>query len=69
MDKPNIDKVKLESNNIADENFEKLASLFPNVVTETIIDGQLVRAIDKDKLMQEISAYVLEGNEERYNFT
>lgn len=69
MDKPNIDKVKLESNNIADENFEKLASLFPNVVTETIIDGQLVRAIDKDKLMQEINAYVLEGLEERYNFT
>lgn len=69
MDKPNIDKVKLESSNIADENFEKLASLFPNVVTETIIDGQLVRAIDKDKLMQEINAYVLEGLEERYNFT
>ena len=69
MDKPNIDKVKLESNNIADENFEKLASLFPNVVTETTIDGQLVRAIDKDKLMQEINAYVLEGLEERYNFT
>ena len=64
-----MDKIKLESSNIADENFEKLASLFPNVVTETIVDGQLVRAIDKDKLMQEISAYVLEGNEERYNFT
>ena len=69
MDKSNIDKVKLESSNIADENFEKLASLFPNVVTETTIDGQLVRAIDKDKLMQEINAYVLEGLEERYNFT
>ena len=69
MDKPNIDKVKLESSKIADENFEKLASLFPNVVTETTIDGQLVRAIDKDKLMQEINAYVLEGLEERYNFT
>ena len=64
-----MDKIKLESSNIVDENFEKLASLFPNVVTETIIDGQLVRAIDKDKLMQEINAYVLEGLEERYNFT
>ena len=69
MDKPNIDKVKLESSNIADENFEKLASLFPNVVTETTIDGQLVRAIDKDKLMQEINAHILSENEERYNFT
>ncbi len=69
MDKPNIDKVKLESSNIADENFEKLASLFPNVVTEIIIDGKLQRAVDKDKLMQEINAYVLEGIEERYNFS
>lgn len=69
MDKINIDKVKLESSNIADENFEKLASLFPNVVTETVIDGQLVRAIDKDKLMQEINAHILSENEERYNFS
>lgn len=69
MDKINLKKMKLESSNIADENFEKLASLFPNVVTETIIDGQLQRAIDKDKLMQEINAYVLDGMEERYNFS
>lgn len=64
-----MDKIKLESSNIADENFEKLALLFPNVVTETIVDGQLVRAIDKDKLMQEINAHILSENEERYNFT
>lgn len=69
MDKINLKKMNLESSNIADENFEKLASLFPNVVTETIVDGQLVRAIDKDKLMQEINAHILSENEERYNFT
>lgn len=64
-----MDKIKLESNNIADENFEKLKSLFPNVVTEIIIDGKIQRAVDKDKLMQEINAYVLDGLEERYNFS
>ena len=69
MDKPNIDKVKLESSNIADENFEKLASLFPNVVTETIINDRVERVIDVDKLKQEINSHVLEGLEERYNFT
>ena len=64
-----MDKIKLESSNIADENFEKLASLFPNVVIETIVNDRVERAIDVEKLKQEINAYVLEGNEERYNFT
>lgn len=69
MDKPNIDKVKLESSNIADENFEKLASLFPNVVTETVINDRIERVIDVDKLKQEINSHVVEGLEERYNFS
>ena len=39
--------------NRADENFKKLAALFPNAVTETINEnGEVVRAIDKDVLMQ-----------------
>ena len=65
MDKINIDKVKLESSNIADENFEKLASLFPNVVTETIVNDRVERVIDVDKLKQEINSHVVEGLEER----
>ena len=63
------EKLKMHSVNIADENFRKLAELFPNAVTETIVDGEVVRAIDKDVLMQEISATVVEGKEERYQFT
>ncbi|WP_205068639.1 site-specific DNA-methyltransferase, partial [Bacteroides uniformis] len=56
--------------NKADENFYKLAALFPNAVTETIDEnGEVVRAIDKDILMQEISVKVVEGREERYQFT
>ena len=56
--------------NKADENFKKLAVLFPNAVTETIDEnGEVVRAIDKDVLMQEISCTVVDGNEERYQFT
>ena len=63
------EKLKMHSVDIADENFRKLAELFPNAVTETIVDGEVVRAIDKDVLMQEISATVVEGKEERYQFT
>lgn len=57
--------------NKADENFEKLAQMFPNAVTETIdeVTGEVVRAIDKDVLMQEINTHVVEGREERYQFT
>ena len=64
------DKLKMHTLNKADENFAKLAALFPNAVTEIKDEhGDIVRAIDKDVLMQEISATVVEGNEERYQFT
>lgn len=65
-----MDKLKMQTPNKADENFKKLAAMFPNAVTETIDEnGELVRAIDKDVLMQEISCKVVEGREERYQFT
>ena len=65
-----MDKLKMQTANKADENFKKLATMFPNAVTETIDEnGEVVRAIDKDVLMQEISCKVVDGNEERYQFT
>jgi len=64
------DKLKMHTPNKSDENFAKLAALFPNAVTETKDEhGDIVRAIDKDILMQEISATVVEGADERYQFT
>ena len=39
-----MDKMKMHTPNMADENFQKLAALFPNAVTETItgyeVDGK-----------------------------
>lgn len=65
-----MDKLKMQTANKADENFKKLAAMFPNAVTEAIDEnGEVVRAIDKDVLMQEISCKVVDGNEERYQFT
>lgn len=70
MEKETMDKLKMHTPNKADENFYKLAALFPNAVTETINEnGEVVRAIDKDVLMQEISTTVVEGKDERYQFT
>ena len=66
-----MDKLTLHTPNLADENYRKLAALFPNAVTEAIdpATGKVVRAIDKDVLMQEINTHVVEGREERYQFT
>ena len=65
-----MDKLKLHTTDLAESNFHKLAAMFPNAVTETINDaGEVVRAIDADVLRQEISAEVVEGPQERYQFT
>ena len=53
-----MDKLKMQTANRADENFRKLAEMFPNAVTEIITgydeEGKAIieRAIDKDMLMQ-----------------
>lgn len=65
-----MEKFKMETANLADENYKKLAALFSNAVTETIDEnGDVVRTIDKDVLMQEINVSVVEGLQERYQFT
>ena len=65
-----MDKLKMQTKNLADENYKKLAAMFPNAITEKINEnGELVRAIDVDVLKQEMSVDVVEGKEERYQFT
>ena len=65
-----MERLKMHTPDLADENFAKLAALFPNAVTETKDEnGNVVRAIDADVLRQEISATVVEGSQERYQFT
>lgn len=65
-----MDKMKMHTPDLADENFRRLAALFPNAITETINEnGEVVRAVDADVLRQEISAAVVEGAQERYQFT
>ena len=65
-----MDKMKMETPDLAQENFEKLAALFPNCVTERqkSSGGGLERAIDFEKLKQMLADHVREG-EEAYEFT
>ena len=56
-------------------NIEKIASLFPDCVTETIVgydadDKPILRhKVDFEKLQQNLSSEIISGNEERYQFT
>ena len=65
-----MEKLEMQTKNLADEKFEALKVLFPNAVTEAKNEsGGVIRAIDKDILMQEIATKVVEGRDERYQFT
>lgn len=65
-----MDKLNMHTPDLADEKYKKLAALFPDAVTESLdADGNVVRAIDKDILMQEINRNVVDGPQERYQFT
>lgn len=67
--------LKLTSLDGVAANIDKIAALFPNCVTETIsgYDKQgnpiLKKAIDFDMLRQELSGEIVEGRQERYQFT
>lgn len=65
-----MNKLKMQSHDAIGGNVEKIAALFPNCLTERKNkDGKVELAIDFDKLRQELSKDIVEGNEERYQFT
>ena len=60
----------MQTVDITDSNIEKIGQLFPNCLTERIGgDGKVERAIDFDQLRQELSKEIVEGPQERYQFT
>lgn len=66
----NMDKLTMQTANGTKANVEKIAALFPNCVTETIgADGKPQFAVDFDQLRQELSSSIVEGHDERYQFT
>lgn len=64
-----MDKLKMHSLDGVARNIEVIGQLFPNALTEVIRDGKVERAIDFDVLRQELSGCIVEGREERYQFT
>lgn len=64
-----MDKMRMESEDIQQENVKKIAAMFPNCVTEARDEkGHLKKAINFDLLKQMLSDAVTEGDE-AYEFT
>lgn len=62
-----MEKLSSQSPDLAEENVEKLAELFPSIASETLDEeGNTVRAIDLDLLSQELSGRLVDGPQERY---
>jgi adenine-specific DNA-methyltransferase len=63
-------KLAMKSADLTQANIDKIAALFPNVITETR-DGQgnLMRVVDFERLKQELSGQLIEGEKERYQMT
>ena len=63
-----MDKLKMHSPNITDDNIVKIRDLFPGCVTEAKDEtGKLRYAVDFDQLRQELSEHIVEGPRERYH--
>src|ERR1035437_1330684 len=64
-----MEKLKLESADLTEQNIDKIAALFPNVLTETMdADGNIKKAINFSLLQQMLQADLVEGDE-NYEFT
>ncbi len=63
-----MDKLKMHSPDLSQENIAKIRELFPGCVTEARDDktGKLRLAVDFDQLKQELSDHIVEGAQERY---
>ena len=65
-----MEKLNMQTTNIVDENIKRIGELFPNCLTERLDEnGRPEVAIDFDQLRQELSKDIVEGPEERYQFT
>ena len=65
-----MNKLNMQTTNQVDENIKRIGELFPNCLTERLDEnGRPETAIDFDQLRQELSKSIVEGPEERYQFT
>ena len=65
-----MEKLKMQTADGVQDNISRIAELFPECITEVNDQmGGVKRSVDFDKLRQLLSSDIVEGNEERYQFT
>ena len=65
-----MEKLKMQTADGVQDNISRIAELFPECITEVSDKmGGVKRSVDFDKLRQLLSSEIVEGNEERYQFT
>ena len=64
-----MEHLRMHTPDMVEENVKRIGELFPNVVTEISEGGVQRKVVDFDALRQELSNVVVEGNQERYQFT
>lgn len=64
-----MENLKMHSLDGVQRNIDLIGKLFPNAITEVKRNGKVEHAIDFDVLRQELSDSIVEGREERYQFT
>lgn len=63
-----MDKLKMHSPNLTEDNIARIRDLFPGCVTEARgEDGSVALKVDFDQLRQELSSSIVEGPQERYH--
>lgn len=63
-----MNKLKMHSPNLTEDNIARLREMFPGCVTEAKgEDGSVKLAVDFDQLRQELSDAIVEGPQERYH--
>ena len=62
-----MDKLKMHTPDLTQDNIAKIRDIFPGCVTEAADEAGKVRlAVDFDQLRQELSGQIVEGGQERY---
>lgn len=64
-----VERLEMKTKDLSQEKIRMIGELFPNCITESKEGKETVLSVDFDALRQELSSDIVEGSQERYQFT
>ncbi|MDD7424758.1 MAG: site-specific DNA-methyltransferase [Candidatus Methanomethylophilaceae archaeon] len=64
-----VERLEMQTKDLSQEKIRMIGELFPNCITESKEGEKTVLSVDFDALRQELSGDIVEGSQERYQFT